>query len=404
VSRDGLRGLHVLIVDDNATNRRIYEAYTASWGMRPVQADGAASALAQLEHAHQRADPFDVALLDDHMPHCSGLEFARSLRASAMLHHTRVILLTSSGEVVPDASTHGVDFTLSKPVRQSRLLNAISVVMAEPWNRATVIPSSPAAAREPAIAPTGQRILVAEDHPVNWMLVQRLLAKRGHEADHAADGEQALAMLEKRSYQLVLMDCQMPVLDGYSAAAEIRRRQDESGHRHVPVVAMTAHAMEGDRERCLAAGMDDYLAKPITAESLDATLARWLLAPQAKRVAAGDPPVLDPERIAELRRLFPGAETGHVVAELSRDVDDQLRRIVAALAAAQGDAVADAAHRILNSARMVGAAGLAEAASTLESAAHAGDEARAAEAVLSERWEAVRVALRVTGSRSRSVS
>jgi CheY-like chemotaxis protein/HPt (histidine-containing phosphotransfer) domain-containing protein len=398
-----MRGLHVLIVDDNATNRRIFEAYTAAWGMRPAQAYDADSAMAALTRAAKRGDAFDVALLDFHMPERSGLDLAREIRASAQLKRTRIILLTSSGQALPDDPANGIDFALSKPVRQSRLLDAISAVMAEQWAHADDGVLEPAPAEPPVLSGGGQRILVAEDQPVNWMLVQRMLTKRGYRVDNAVNGEQALRMLETEPYDLVFMDCQMPVLDGYQTSREIRKREDAARGTHIPIVAMTAHAMQGDRERCLAAGMDDYLAKPITRLEIDEMLRRWLpsagveaevasTGPGASTPAPADS-VLEDSRIRELRTLFPGDELKQVLRELEEDVAAQMQRIDSALRAGDGDEVADAAHRVLNSARMVGAANLVQAAAALEDTAYDREQAPREAAALREHWHAVADAL-----------
>jgi CheY-like chemotaxis protein len=273
-----LRGLRVLVVDDNATNRRIFEAYVASWGMRPDVAGDARVALAHLERAAEKGDPYDVALLDFNMPGDNGLALAKQITASPTLSHTRLILLTSSGQVEADDPTTGISSHLTKPVRQSRLLDAISAAMALE-SYASMQPARQAAPRpKPAELPRiGCRILVAEDRPVNWMLIERILTKRGHSAINATDGRRALEILESERFDLVLMDCQMPVLDGYDAAREIRRREASEQRGHVPIVAMTANALLGDREQCLAAGMDDYIAKPIGHDELDEILARWLV-------------------------------------------------------------------------------------------------------------------------------
>jgi CheY-like chemotaxis protein len=183
------------------------------------------------------------------------------------------------------------------------------------------------------------------------------------------------------------MDCQMPVLDGYETTRQLRRREAGSSTR-VPVVAMTAHAMQGDRERCLAAGMDDYLSKPITSASLDAVLGRWLPTDPS-------PPLpLDQMRMQELRTLFPGDETAETIAQLQADVDDQLQRLAGALRDGKGEEVAQAAHRIKGSAHMVGARLLAEAAAELQAAAE-GDPDRATQAAdqLRDQWKLVNAAL-----------
>jgi CheY-like chemotaxis protein/HPt (histidine-containing phosphotransfer) domain-containing protein len=237
----------------------------------------------------------------------------------------------------------------------------------------------------------GSRILVGEDQDVNWLLIERMLAKRGHVAINARDGRRTVEMLELGNYDLVLMDCQMPVLDGYSATREIRRREAAEHRDHVPIVAMTAHAMVGDRQRCVAAGMDDYIAKPISAEELDALLTRWL---PSKDAGAS----LDRARLEELRSLFPGEEMPTIVRKLVTDLRQQIGRISTAIDAGDRVVVADAAHRVINSARMIGATELARAASRLEHLAadeHADGDIPLQPAVnaLSDRWRATATAV-----------
>jgi CheY-like chemotaxis protein/HPt (histidine-containing phosphotransfer) domain-containing protein len=357
-----LRGLRVLVVDDNATNRRIFEAYVASWGMRPDVASNAGDALARLQHAAETGDPYDVALLDFNMPGENGLALARQITASPTLGHTRLILLTSSGQVAGDDPTTGISTHLTKPVRQSRLLDAISLAMAldsnekvQPVRQGTPGPTHPTPTR------IGRRILVAEDQPVNWMLIDRLLTKRGHSAINATDGRRVLKMLESERFDLVLMDCQMPILDGYDTAREIRRREAAEQRGHVPIVAMTANALLGDRERCLAAGMDDYIAKPITHDELDEILARWLGRPQ------DDLHVLDDARLAELRSMFPRGRMSVMLRDVAAAIGTELDHINAAITQGDGATVAAAVSRLKNSASMIGATQLAAAAAQLES-------------------------------------
>jgi two-component system, sensor histidine kinase and response regulator len=356
-----LGGLRVLIVDDNATNRRIFEAYVASWGMRPDVANDAGAALAQLERAAQTADPYDVALLDYNMPGENGVQLARRITASPWLRRARLILLTSSGQIATDDPTTGIRCHLTKPVRQSRLLDAISAAMAVQAD-----PAHPAAdaARGPSRPPpvyTSGRVLVAEDQSVNWKLIERTLSKRGLSAVNATDGREVIAMLESQRYDLILMDCQMPLLDGYDTAREIRRRETTDQRARVPIIAMTANAMFGAREECLAAGMDDYIAKPISTDTLDEKLAQWL------RPAPPDAHVLDQDRIVTLRSLFPAEEMAGLLNELATAITTELDHIDQALTTSDSTALLAAAHRLKNSAGMIGATDLADAAAQLES-------------------------------------
>ena len=281
-----LQGMRALIVDDNATNQRIFRAYLDSWGMRATVVADAAAALTELKEAHLQQRPFDVALLDFNLPGENGVQLARRIMGSPALRKTALILLTSSGHTREEDPLGDVSLHLTKPVRQSRLLDALCTVMATGEGGAIQATSEePSEPEEPRPAITGRRILVAEDQWNNWILVERLLAKRGHAAVNATDGHSVLEKLDSDDFDLVLMDCQMPGLDGYDATREIRRREMAEPGSHIPIVAMTASAMAGDRERCLAAGMDDYIAKPITSSQLDELLNRLLPEPKSAAVA-----------------------------------------------------------------------------------------------------------------------
>jgi CheY-like chemotaxis protein len=292
------------------------------------------------------------------------------------------------GEARVEETATGGDNLLTKLVRQieaarryrSRIKEQQSSVMGSPDREQTPLPELAAAGL--------CRILVAEDQAVNWMLVERLLANLGHSAFNALDGSQVLEMLESGRYDLVLMDCQMPVLDGYATAREIRRREITEGWKHIPIVAMTANAVEGDRNLCLAAGMDDYLTKPVTTATIDGVLARWL--PKKGEAAV----TLDPERIRELHVAFPGNEGAELFERLQREVAWQLQRIATSLAEQNGAEAADAAHRIVSSARMIGASALGDAALALQSCArHDPDVAQNAQIEVSQQWVAACAAL-----------
>jgi two-component system sensor histidine kinase/response regulator len=378
-----LQGLHVLVVEANATNRRIFGTYLSSWRMRPAAADTADSGLAHLEFAVSQGDAFDLVLIDDQLGESSGLDLARQIATNPLLGGVPIVLLTQSAPSTRNDLAGGIVALVRKPVRQSKLLDALSRAIRNAGDLDQAESVANIAPRRPA----GHRILVAEDHTVNWLLVERLLTRRGHLAVNASNGEQVLARLQEEDFDLILMDCQMPVFDGYETTRQLRRREAGSPSR-VPVVAMTAHAMQGDRERCLAAGMDDYLSKPITSAALDAVLARWLPADPS-------PPLpLDQMRMQELRTLFPGEETAETIAQLQAEVDDQLQRLAGALRDGNGDEVAQAAHRIKGSAYMVGARLLAEAAAELQAAAEKDPHhATQAAAQLSVQWKLVNAAL-----------
>ncbi len=289
VSPVALRGLRVLVVDDNATNRAIVRQQLAGWGVRSEAVDGGPAALARLRVAAGEGLPFDLVLLDLQMPGMDGLELARAIKADPALVAPRLVLLTSVGfdQHAVEARQIGIAAYLTKPVRQSHLYDCLVTVMSgSPGTAAAPAATAPGAVPPPA--PVGApreeddqrpRVLVAEDNAVNQKVAAHLLGARGLRVDLVSDGRQALDALARDSYRLVFMDCQMPVMDGYETTAAIRA--GENGDRHVPVIAMTAGALASDREKCLAAGMDDYIAKPITSAALDRLLARWLHAAPA---------------------------------------------------------------------------------------------------------------------------
>jgi signal transduction histidine kinase/DNA-binding response OmpR family regulator len=269
-----LRHLPVLVVDDNATNRRILEEVLTRWHMKPALVESGAAALQALREASARKRPFALALLDGHMPEMDGFMLVERIRKDRGLKQTKLILLTSAGQPEDAARSRklGVSAFLTKPVKQSDLMDAILTAFGEQE------PARPAKVRAPRRAGRRLHILVAEDNAVNQRLVRRLLEKQGHRVAVAVNGRQALAEAQKHHFDLILMDVQMPEMGGFEATAALREREQHSESR-VPIVAMTAHAMPGDRERCLRAGMDAYVPKPIRAEELLKTVER--LAPAA---------------------------------------------------------------------------------------------------------------------------
>jgi len=261
-----MEGLRALIVDDNAVNRRILREQLRSWGCRTEEASGGREALDLLAGAG--ADLFGLALLDMMMPEMDGAETARLIRADARWRGIPLVLLSSAGHRGGAAELRGGGFAaaLVKPVRQSQLFDALAGVLAEGQAAPKVEQAKGAA----AVEPLGLRILLAEDNSTNQKLALRLLGKWGCRADAVANGLEALAALAQAPYDAVLMDVQMPEMDGLEATEAIRRREGGTG-RHVPIIAiiaMTANAMQGDRERCLESGMDDYVSKPIRPQEL----------------------------------------------------------------------------------------------------------------------------------------
>ncbi len=267
-----LRGLEVLVVDDNATNRRILKGILGGWGMRPTVVDGGIAAIEALDLALAAGKPFPLALIDFQMPDIDGFGLAERVKQRPELATTMIMMLSSVGHRGDTARFRelGVASYLTKPVRQSILLDAILGVL-NGSNTADdhKVPLTRDIVRE---AHRALRVLLAEDNAVNRQLVKALLAKRGHSVVTVGNGREAIAALADGTIDLVLMDVQMPEMDGLEATAVIRTLEKVTG-AHVPIIALTAHAMKGDREACLAAGTDGYLSKPVNANDLFALIA-----------------------------------------------------------------------------------------------------------------------------------
>jgi signal transduction histidine kinase/CheY-like chemotaxis protein len=262
-----LTGTTVAIIDDNKTNRTILERYLNSWGMRQASYEGGETALRAMREAASKDSPFDVAIVDMMMPVMDGRDVAAEIRRDPALRDLVVVLLTSAGH--SEQPVPGVDVELVKPVRPSQLFDVLH----------TLLSSRPETERHaegaehPAVrAERGARVLVVEDNAANLKVAVRMIERLGYRADMAGNGIEAVKALGHLDYDAVLMDCQMPEMDGYEATRLIRRQE----RRHTPIIAMTASAMAGDRERCLAAGMDDYVSKPIKMHVVAAMLERWL--------------------------------------------------------------------------------------------------------------------------------
>ena len=268
-----LRGVKVLVVDDNRTNCRILEGMMGRWQMKPVSVNGGASALALLSAAREAGEPFGLILTDMHMPDMDGFALVEQIRQRPELATATIMMLTSAGHRGDAARCQelGVAAYLLKPIRQSELREAVARVLGAREHEGA-IPLITRFSLQDAREPDAYlSVLLAEDNLVNQRLVVRLLEKRGHRVVVAANGLEALQALEKESFDLVLMDLQMPEMDGFEATMGIREKEKSTG-AHQAVVALTAHAMKGDREKCLAAGMDGYLTKPIRPQELDQLL------------------------------------------------------------------------------------------------------------------------------------
>jgi signal transduction histidine kinase/DNA-binding response OmpR family regulator len=266
-----LRGLPVLVVDDNATNRQILDGVLRNWGMEPTLVDGGRAAIQAMKRARNNGQPFPLVLLDYQMPDIDGFEVAERIKHTPELAGTTIMMLSSVGQHghAEHCRELGVSAYLVKPVRQSTLLNSLLAVLA---GRAQPVEQKQAV-RKSTFGTTQRpmRVLLAEDNTINQLVAVNMLQKRGHSVVVASEGHEAVAAIQREQFDLVLMDVQMPGMDGLEATAEIRRREMGTG-RHVLIIALTAHAMQEDRERCMAAGMDAYLAKPFSSADLVRTL------------------------------------------------------------------------------------------------------------------------------------
>jgi signal transduction histidine kinase/DNA-binding response OmpR family regulator len=271
-------GMHALIVDDNATNRRILTDLMWRWDMRPASAASGLEALSMLRRATERGAPFSLVLTDVHMPDMDGFDLVERIRSSPELCEVGIVILTSADQRTDLARCRelGISGYLTKPVRRGELRAAMDIALTghlKPVDGTSAIAKMPA---DPAAETVKSHleILLAEDNTVNQRVALRILQKGGHTVTLAGTGKEALNALEQHAFDLVLMDVQMPEMDGLAATAAIRQKE-QGGNRHIPIIAMTAHAMNGDRERCLAAGTDDYISKPIHAIQLLQLVAKY---------------------------------------------------------------------------------------------------------------------------------
>jgi PAS domain S-box-containing protein len=382
VPRDplSLRGLRVLVVDDNATNRHILIKMLDSWHMKPTAVDSGAAAIVALREGGGFGRSFPLILLDAQMPEMDGFALAEAIKRNPDWGATTVMMLSSAGMRGDAARCReiGVSAYLTKPIRQSELLDAIVTALAT--RPAKSLPSSLVTRHSLRENRPQVRVLLVEDNAVNQLVVLRILEKQGHAVTIAGDGKKALAALKKDSYDLVLMDIQMPEMNGWDATRAIRESEKSTGG-HIPIAAMTAHAMKGDQERCIAAGMDDYLTKPIHIPELLALVdkigSRKAVAERLPPVPATEPAIdlatvlgrLDGDRglFDEMAQLF-REECPRIMEDIRRGVDTR-----------DAKALEGHAHNLKGSSANLGAVAVSRAAAALEDCARSGNLVRADE-------------------------
>jgi PAS domain S-box-containing protein len=357
--RKDLSRFNALIVDSNQVNRLVLLRQLSTTSIMVDEVEGAPAALAALSRAVTGGRPYDVVIFDMQLPDTDGLALARTIRAQPGYARTRLILVTAIGRRQSDVDAFraaGIDAFVQKPVRRSHLVEALTSVL---------MPGADAnAAKQTASESLRGRILVVEDNEVNQRVAAAQLRELGFDTEIAGNGAAALEALRHRRFDLILMDCQMPDMDGYEVTAAIRRM--ERPLERIPIVAMTAHALQGEREKCLAAGMDDYLAKPVSEEELTSTLARWL-----SRRPPRDEDVLDAVRIQYLMRLAANDPSflDEMVRVFKGDAPAKLSALRSAIQEAKPEAIARAAHALKSSSGNVGAKRLFTVCANIEKTA-----------------------------------
>ena len=366
-----LSDLRVLVVDDNATNRRIIAEMLTAWRMRPTAVAGARAALDTLAKAVDAGEPFRLVLSDALMPDVDGFALARAIRADARFAAVRLIMLSSMGLPPGHARVREAGFSayLSKPVKQSDLLDAIVAVFAPPTSQGQHAPAPPAL--PPSVRTRPLRILLAEDNATNQKVVVRFFENRGDTVVVASNGREAVQLSAEPSFDVILMDVQMPEMSGLEATAAIREREQSLGG-HIPIVAMTAHALAGDREQCLAAGMDAYVSKPLRLDELPAVVDGLFTSVPPPQ------PSLDPPTLLS---AFGGnrAVLAEVIDIFLVDGPQLMTTIRRAADQGDGQSLASSAHALKGSAGLFSKQGAYETARRLEQLGKSGDLAAAGE-------------------------
>ncbi|WP_333787386.1 PAS domain S-box protein [Methanomethylovorans sp.] len=376
-----IKDLRILVVDDNATNREILRVWLLSRGAKVAEAENGATALQELYKAHKDNIPFDVALLDMQMPGMDGITLAHVIKSDDKLKDIPLMMLTSLGQWQASAKFDKSQFIafITKPVNHAELFEKLSSVLNEEVNT-TKLHSSALEHRSFESINKSLRILLAEDNIVNQKVAQSMLKKMGHKVDTVANGKEVIKALEMIPYDLVLMDVQMPEMDGIEATKRIRDRVSSVLKRDVPIIAMTAHAMKGDRERFIDAGMDDYIPKPVSMQSFIGLLDRWSkelngnsheVALSCKPDQQTDIAIFDKQAFME--RIDGDIDLAHqLISTYMKHTPQKIGSLKASIDNANAEEIIDHAHNIKGSSANLGGMALSSIASEMEKAAREG--------------------------------
>ncbi len=384
---EDIRGSRLLVVDDNEVNLQVVAGHCDRWNLRHSEATGGEQALEMLHKAVRSGDPFDAVITDLVMSEMSGEDLGREIKADRTLADTRLIMMTAFGNRGDAGRIRkiGFDGYLTKPIRRSVLRDCLVAVLTnrnvpvdDDRESGDLVPRH--TIREARRRNT--RILLAEDNDTNQKVALSIFRKLGYDADLASNGAEAVQALTEMSYDLVLMDCQMPVMDGFEATAAIRAADSNVKNRNVPIIAMTAHALMGDRERCLVAGMDDYIPKPVTPDSLSDVVERWLAQIENRNAApacAPGPATAEPEepvfdRAGLVNRLMDDEDMAlDVIESFLDDIPSQIENLRGCIENQDGEGTMRQAHTIKGVAANVGGNALSAVAARMETAAIEGD-------------------------------
>ena len=356
-----LTGMRVLVVDDVAADRQLLESYLASWGISPHSAQEGAAALQLLRRAAETGRPYETALIHADLPGMAGLELARAIKSIPSLRPTRLILSSATPLDPETMAACGVEAHTPKPIRASRLYNQLMTTLRRYQAASPRLSVSATATSSADHGEQRPKVLVAEDNTINQFAAIRLLGTLGIDVDIAANGREAIVLSATNAYAAVFMDCQMPEVDGYTATKVIRARERQEGDQRVPIVALTAHALEGDKQKCLAAGMDEYLTKPLRIQTLQELVERvpglgLRQSPTGPGDAAGGS-IFDPAPLSE----FGDPETEAALAAMFLDqAAERVDALSDAIRSADPDRLHSLAHGLKGSAATVGAARMSE--------------------------------------------